>query len=210
VSQVARSRFLFPTVLATEYSYEQNDQYMNPHLRLGRTYVRKKFEANYGAPLNKAKADSIGGIFDDQVRCQLVAGKRREVLRKRDPNAASRGHKVSIPEQIHTQHVPLNEDPRGIRQVKPEVGPRGQETLGVGARERHDVGGGRLDGPAADGRALGDDVGDEVAGAVVGALVADRLKMKKRKTRLISGFRTIRLSAIYQTRANWKFITLTR
>src|SRR5882762_8268045 len=41
--------------------------------------LRKKFEANYGAPLNKAKADSIGGIFDDQVRCQLVAGKRREV-----------------------------------------------------------------------------------------------------------------------------------
>jgi hypothetical protein len=44
------------------------------------TISERSLKPNYSAPLNKAEADSIGGIFDNQVRCQLVAGQRGEVL----------------------------------------------------------------------------------------------------------------------------------
>src|ERR1700680_1065820 len=44
------------------------------------TISERSFKPNYSALLHEAEADSIGGIVHNQVRCQLVAGKRREML----------------------------------------------------------------------------------------------------------------------------------
>lgn len=44
------------------------------------TLSERSLKPNYSALLNKAEADSIGGIVDNQVRCHLVAGKRGEVF----------------------------------------------------------------------------------------------------------------------------------
>ena len=50
-------------------------------------------------------------VIDDQVRSQLIAAEYGEVFRESYPEIASRGYKVSVSEQIHAQHVPIDKNP---------------------------------------------------------------------------------------------------